>query len=63
MFEFGAKIADMLSLGMLSKTAKTQEAIGKHTQIIRDHLPHSPAKMGPLKDLHKLKLPRLLQTQ
>jgi phage-related protein len=56
MFEFGAKIADMLSLGMLSKTAKTQEAIGKHTQIIRDHLPHSPAKMGPLKDLHKVKI-------
>lgn len=56
MFEFGAKIADMLSLGMLSKTAKTQEAIGKHTQIIRDHLPHSPAKMGPLKDLHKTKI-------
>lgn len=56
MFEFGAKIAGMLSLGMLSKTAKTQEAIGKHTQIIRDHLPHSPAKMGPLKDLHKTKI-------
>lgn len=56
MFQFGAKIADFLSLGMLSKTTETQKAIGKHTQIIRDHLPHSPAKTGPLKDLHKIKL-------
>lgn len=56
MFQFGAKIGDLLSLGMLSKTTETQKAIGKHTQIIRDHLPHSPAKIGPLKDLHKVKL-------
>jgi len=56
MFQLGAKIADFLSFGMLSKTGKTQEAIGKHTQLIRDHLPHSPAKMGPLKDLHKVKI-------
>jgi len=46
----------VLSFGLLSKTGKTQQAIGKHAQIIRDYLPHSPAKMGPLKDLHKIKL-------
>ncbi|MDD3012620.1 MAG: phage tail tape measure protein [Candidatus Gastranaerophilales bacterium] len=56
MFQLGAKVGDFLSFGMLSKTGKTQQAIGKHAQIIRDHLPHSPAKMGPLKDLHKIKL-------
>jgi len=56
MFQLGAKIADFLSFGMLSKTDQTQKAIAKHTQIIRDHLPHSPAKMGPLKDLHKVKI-------
>ncbi|MBR6126093.1 hypothetical protein IKQ21_00240, partial [bacterium] len=28
----------------------------KHAQIIRDHLPHSPAKSGPLKDLRKVKI-------
>jgi len=56
MFLLGAKVADFLSLGMLSKTANTQKAISKHAQIIRDHLPHSPAKTGPLKDLHKMKL-------
>jgi TP901 family phage tail tape measure protein len=55
-FEFGAKIGDMLSNGILSKLGKTKEAIGKHAQIIRDHLPSSPAKTGPLKDLHKLKI-------
>ena len=56
MFQLGAKVADFLSFGLLSKTGQTQKAIGKHAQIIRDHLPHSPAKMGPLKDLHKIKL-------
>lgn len=55
-FDFGAKIGDMLSNGILSKLGKTKEAIGQHAQIIRDHLPHSPAKTGPLKDLHKLKI-------
>lgn len=55
-FEFGRKIGDMLANGILSKLGKTKEAIGKHAQIIRDHLPHSPAKTGPLKDLHKIKI-------
>ena len=55
-FEFGAKIGDMLTFGLLSKTGKTQAAINKHAQIIRGHLPHSPAKTGPLKDLHKVKI-------
>lgn len=55
-FEFGKKIGDMLAGGILSKIGKTKDAIGKHAQIIRDHLPHSPAKTGPLKDLHKIKI-------
>lgn len=55
-FEFGKKIGDMLSDGILSKLGKTKDAITKHAQIIRDHLPHSPAKTGPLKDLHKVKI-------
>lgn len=55
-FEFGKKIGDMLAGGILSKISKTKDAIGKHAQIIRDHLPHSPAKTGPLKDLHKIKI-------
>jgi hypothetical protein len=55
-FEFGKKIGDMLANGILSKLGKTKEAIGKHAQIIRDHLPHSPAKTGALKDLNKVKI-------
>ena len=55
-FECGKKIGDMLSNGILSTVNKTRDAIGKHAQIIRDHLPHSPAKSGPLKDLHKVKI-------
>lgn len=55
-FEFGKKIGDMLAGGILAKIGKTKEAIGKHAQIIRDHLPHSPAKTGPLKDLNKVKI-------
>src|SRR5574344_2586641 len=55
-FEFGAKIGDMLTFGLLSKTGKTQAAINKHAQLIRNHLPHSHAKTGPLKDLHKVKI-------
>ena len=55
-FEFGKKIGDMLAGGILSKIGKTKDAIGKHAQIIRDHLPHSPAKTGPLKDLNKVKI-------
>ena len=54
-FECGKKIGDMLSNGILSTVNKTKEAIGKHAQIIRDHLPHSPAKSGPLKDLKFIK--------
>lgn len=56
MFSLGAKISDFMSMGILSKSGKTQAAIAKQAQIIRDHLPHSPAKVGPLKDLHKIKL-------
>ena len=55
-FEFGKKIGDMLADGILSKRGRTQNAIEQHAQIVRNHLPHSPAKTGPLKDLHKVKI-------
>ena len=54
--EFGRKIGDMLAGGIIAKFAKVKEAISKMAKIIRDHLPHSPAKTGPLKDLNKLKI-------
>ncbi len=46
----------MLAKGIRSKKKDTEGAINEHAQIIRDHLPHSPAKVGPLKDLNKLKI-------
>jgi len=55
-FDFGKKISEMLSLGIRSKKGDTQKAIEEQAQIIRDYLPHSPAKTGPLKDLNKIKI-------
>lgn len=55
-FEFGSKITSMLADGIMSGFAKVKGCIDKVAQVIRDHLPHSPAKTGPLKDLHKVKI-------
>ena len=54
--ECGIKIPIMIAKGILSGVGKVTEAIKKVTQSIRDHLPHSPAKTGPLKDLHRVKI-------
>jgi TP901 family phage tail tape measure protein len=54
--ECGIKIPIMIAKGILSGVGKVIDAIKKVTQGIRDHLPHSPAKTGPLKDLHKVKI-------
>ncbi len=56
MFEFGKKISDMIANGILQGVGKIKNAISVVTQVIRDHLPHSPAKTGPLKDLNKVKI-------
>ena len=55
-FECGAKITSMLAEGIMKGLAKVKDCIAKVSQVIRDHLPHSPAKTGPLKDLHKVKI-------
>lgn len=55
-FECGAKITSMLAEGIMKGIAKVKDCIAKVSQVIRDHLPHSPAKTGPLKDLHKVKI-------
>ncbi len=55
-FECGAKITSMLAEGIMRGIAKVKDCIAKVSQVIRDHLPHSPAKTGPLKDLHKVKI-------
>ena len=55
-FECGIKITTMLAEGIMKGFAKVKDCISKVSQVIRDHLPHSPAKTGPLKDLHKVKI-------
>ena len=55
-FECGQKITSMLAEGIMKGLAKVKDCISKVSQVIRDHLPHSPAKTGPLKDLHKVKI-------
>ncbi len=55
-FECGAKITSMLAEGIMKGLAKVKDCIAKVSQVIRDYLPHSPAKTGPLKDLHKVKI-------
>lgn len=60
--ECGIKIPIMIAQGILSGVHKVTDAIKKVTQSIRDHLPHSPAKTGPLKDLHKIKISETIAT-
>ena len=55
-FECGHKITSMLASGIMAGVAKVKDCISKVAKVIRDHLPHSPAKTGPLKDLHKVKI-------
>ena len=55
-FEFGKRISEMIANGILSGVGKIKNAISTVTQTIRDFLPHSPAKTGPLKDLNKIKI-------
>ena len=51
----GARIMETLAAGLRSKAAAVVAEIRKVTQAVRDHLPSSPAKVGPLSDLHRLK--------
>ena len=55
-FEFGHKITSMLAEGIMSGLAKVKGCISKVAPVISAPLPHSPAKTGPLKDLHKVKI-------
>ncbi|NTW67180.1 MAG: phage tail tape measure protein [Nitrospirae bacterium] len=56
MKDAGAKIVMMLFEGIKSMAMKPVEAIKDIVQKIRNHLPFSPAKVGPLRDLHRIRL-------
>ncbi|MBX0311569.1 MAG: hypothetical protein JHC31_07285, partial [Sulfurihydrogenibium sp.] len=56
LFEAGKKIINTLVDGIKSVANKPVEIMKNVVQRIRNLLPFSPAKEGPLKDLHKIKL-------
>lgn len=41
---------------IVSRNSKVAASMEKTAQVIDDYLPHSPAKRGPLKNLHKVKI-------
>jgi len=55
LYEAGQKIVTSLKDGIASKWEEFKGWWGEKIQGIRDYLPFSPAKVGPLRDLHKLK--------
>ncbi len=56
MFTAGANIVKSLWEGMKSLANKPVEAMKSIAGKIREYLPFSPAKVGPLRDIHRIKL-------
>ena len=55
LFEAGQNIVNSIKKGIESKWGEFKAWWGEKIQGIRDFLPFSPAKVGPLKDIHRLK--------
>lgn len=51
----GQRMMDTLAAGMKARAHVVVEQIRATMQEVRNHLPSSPAKVGPLSDIHKLK--------
>lgn len=51
----GARLMDTLAAGIRARAAAVVEAIRATMAEVRAFLPSSPAKVGPLSDIHKLK--------
>ncbi|MEN5299024.1 tape measure protein [Brucella sp. TWI559] len=51
----GVGLMDTMAAGIRARAAVVTAEIQKMAQAVRDHLPSSPAKVGPLSDIHKLK--------
>ena len=51
----GARMMETLAQGMQSRAQLVVNRIRATMQQVRDHLPSSPAKVGPLSDIHRLK--------
>lgn len=53
-YNAGRNIVNSIADGIRSAIGSVVDAIGSVVQKIRDHLPFSPAKEGPLRDLNRL---------
>ena len=53
-YEAGSNIVRMIGDGISNAIGYVTDAIGNVAQAIRDFLPFSPAKEGPLRDIHRL---------
>lgn len=51
----GQGLMNTLAAGILANKQTVINAVNSVAQSMRDHLPSSPAKTGPLSDIHKLK--------
>lgn len=51
----GRRLMETIAAGMRQRAHLLVQEIQKVTQKLRDHLPSSPAKTGPLSDIHRLK--------
>ncbi len=56
LFEAGSKIISSLWEGMKAFASKPIETIEEIVQNVRNFLPFSPAKVGPLRDLNRIRL-------
>jgi TP901 family phage tail tape measure protein len=56
MFNAGKTMVEMLWKGIQSLAAKPAEAMKGIVQKVRNLLPFSPAKEGPLRDIHRIRL-------
>lgn len=55
-FDAGKHIMDSIADGIAAKISVVTRKVESVTQSIRDFFPFSPAKTGPLKDIHRIKL-------
>ncbi len=56
----GVSLMATLAAGIRAGAAQAVEAVRETVQTMRDHLPHSPAKVGPLSDLHRVRFAETL---
>lgn len=54
-YDQGAALMETMAAGMRARASVVIQEIQRMTQQVRDHLPSSPAKVGPLSDIHRLK--------